>query len=283
MNCLVNRVSKSVRRVFACAFLAAIVCPTGYSQSRLVSHYETDGARVVVNFPAFRLYLYRGNILVKSYPVGIGMHDFQPIFGEMLAKEIVYNPSWSPTGSAWSRGHKATGPNVPGNPLGKVKLPLYGLFLIHGGAHPSHLGHAVSHGCVRMLNKDAVDLMSRIAEIQNGEEGIKAARRDERIHGRSVPLKLDKPVVVDFRYDTVAVQSDKILFYPDIYRFGVDRQKSLEAALASAGIKWDSLPDSKRDELSDAAGSQTKKPKTVDLDDDRSGSPARIRTATRHF
>jgi hypothetical protein len=237
----------------------------GYSQQRINAHYETEGARVVVNFPAFRLYLYQGDVLIKSYPVGVGMNDFKPIFGEMLAKEIVYNPSWSPTGSAWSRGHKATGPNAPGNPLGKVKLPLYGLYLIHGGAHPSHLGHAVSHGCVRMLNKDAVDLMRRIAEIQNGEEGLRVAKRDERTHGRSVPLKLDKPAVVDFRYDTVAVEGDKILVYPDVYKFGGDRQKSLEDALANAGIKWDSLPRKKRDELSDIASSEKRKVQAIDL------------------
>ena len=273
MNRSFNHFLKKIGYGLGCACLLAILCLNGYGQSRLAAHYETDGARVVVNFPAFRLYLYRGDVLVKSYPVGVGMNDFKPIFGEMLAKEIVYNPSWSPTGSAWSRGHKATGPNAPGNPLGKVKLPLYGLFLIHGGAHPSHLGHAVSHGCVRMLNKDAIDLMRRIAEIQNGEPGLKAATRAERIHGRSVPLKLDQPAIVDFRYDTVAVEGEKIQVYPDIYRFGGNRQKSLEVALANAGIKWDSLPRKKREELSEAASSQKRKMQTIDLDDAVKGSP----------
>ncbi|HZS49109.1 MAG TPA: L,D-transpeptidase [Blastocatellia bacterium] len=255
---------------FTIVILIFLFVPASFAQSKLNTHYDTDGARVVVNFPAFRLYLYHGNELIKSYPVGVGMNDFKPIFGEMLAKEIVYNPSWSPTGSAWSRGHKATGPNAPGNPLGKVKLPLYGLYLIHGGAAASNLGHAVSHGCVRMLNRDAVDLMERILEIQNGDKGIASAHRGEHIRGRSVPIKLDKPVVVDFRYDTVAIDGDKVRIYPDIYHFNVDSQQALESALTNTGTSWDSLSEKKQQQILAAIKRSSRQSQTVALSDTQS-------------
>jgi len=251
---------------------ASLLVPASFAQTKLNSHYDTDGARVVVNFPAFRIYLYHGNELLKSYPVGVGMDDFKPIFGEMLATEIVYNPSWSPTGSAWSRGHKATGPNAPGNPLGKVKLPLYGLYLIHGGAAASNMGHAVSHGCVRMMNPDALDLMRRILQIQNGDSGLAQARRGERISGRSVPIKLEKPVVVDFRYDTVAINDGRVHVYPDIYNFGVDRQQALDSALSESGVKWDALPEKKQDQISEALKRSSRQAQTIALTEDKSAT-----------
>ena len=54
----------------------------------------------------------------------------------------------------------------PGNPLGARALYLFQngidtLYRIHGDAAPWELGKAVSSGCIRMLNQDAIDLYDR--------------------------------------------------------------------------------------------------------------------------
>ena len=54
----------------------------------------------------------------------------------------------------------------PGNPLGARALYLFQngvdtLYRIHGDAAPQELGKAVSSGCIRMLNQDAIHLYDR--------------------------------------------------------------------------------------------------------------------------
>lgn len=54
----------------------------------------------------------------------------------------------------------------PGNPLGARALYLFQngedtLYRIHGACEPEYLGKAVSSGCVRLLDQDAIDLYRR--------------------------------------------------------------------------------------------------------------------------
>lgn len=56
----------------------------------------------------------------------------------------------------------------PGNPLGSRALYLFQhgedtLYRIHGGCEPRYLGKAVSSGCIRLLDQDAIDLHDRVA------------------------------------------------------------------------------------------------------------------------
>jgi lipoprotein-anchoring transpeptidase ErfK/SrfK len=58
-------------------------------------------------------------------------------------------------------------PGGDGNPLGARALYLYQdgkdtLYRIHGTLEPYTMGQAVSSGCVRMINQDAIDLFSRV-------------------------------------------------------------------------------------------------------------------------
>jgi lipoprotein-anchoring transpeptidase ErfK/SrfK len=58
-------------------------------------------------------------------------------------------------------------PGGVGNPLGARALYLYRdghdtYFRIHGTNEPDSIGKAVSSGCIRMLNQDAIDLYGRV-------------------------------------------------------------------------------------------------------------------------
>ena len=49
------------------------------------------------------------------------------------------------------------------NPLGARALYLgSSLYRIHGTNEPETIGHAVSSGCIRMLNQDVIDLYNRV-------------------------------------------------------------------------------------------------------------------------
>lgn len=58
-------------------------------------------------------------------------------------------------------------PGGPGNPLGARALYLFQdgndtLYRIHGACEPQLLGRAVSSGCIRLLDQDAIDIAARV-------------------------------------------------------------------------------------------------------------------------
>ena len=88
------------------------------------------------------LSLYRDGVLQKTYPIAVGrMLNETPV-----GNYIILNKA----------------PN-PGGPFGTMWMSLskehYG---IHGTNDPSSIGQAVSHGCVRMQNKDVEELARTI-------------------------------------------------------------------------------------------------------------------------
>lgn len=104
-----------------------------------------------------------GDARVATYPATIGSeHDPLPI-GEWKVTVIKQNPIfyydpalfWNANPDE-SKAKIAPGPN---NPVGVVWIGLskehYG---IHGTPEPGQIGHAQSHGCIRLTNWDAEEL-----------------------------------------------------------------------------------------------------------------------------
>ncbi len=78
-------------------------------------------------------------------------------------------PAWVPTPSEQAR----LGPlpafvtGGPHNPMGARGMYLYSgnkdtLYRIHGTNQPEYIGQAISSGCIRMTNEDAIDLYNRV-------------------------------------------------------------------------------------------------------------------------
>ena len=76
------------------------------------------------------------------------------------------NPAWSPPAEV--RHDKPNLPAViPGgtaqNPMGAAAMTLnVGEYAIHGTNNPGSIGGFVSYGCIRMHNRDVMDLYSRV-------------------------------------------------------------------------------------------------------------------------
>jgi len=104
----------------------------------------------------------RGRI-VSYAPVTSGSaHDPMPL-GKWVVTAVLRNPAYSYNPNLFwdadpqnARAKIAAGPN---NPVGEVWIdinkPHYG---IHGSPEPGRIGHAQSHGCVRLTNWDAAKL-----------------------------------------------------------------------------------------------------------------------------
>ena len=94
--------------------------------------------RIIVDLSDRHLYLIDNHMIVKSYPVGIGRMVTQTPTGEYTIINKAPDPG-GPFGAFW---------------MGLSK-PHYG---IHGTNDPSSIGKLVSHGCIRMYNKDVLEL-----------------------------------------------------------------------------------------------------------------------------
>ncbi|MGO4541791.1 L,D-transpeptidase [Paenibacillus sp. 2TAB19] len=94
--------------------------------------------RIIVDLSDRMLHLLDDDIVVRSFPVGIGTMVTQTPTGEFTIINKQANPG-GPFGAFW---------------MGLSK-PHYG---IHGTNDPSSIGHLVSHGCIRMYNDDVVAL-----------------------------------------------------------------------------------------------------------------------------
>lgn len=204
---------------------------------------------ITVNVPSFRLTLWQSGREVKSYFVGVGQKEFPIVIGERRATEVIWNPSWIPPDSAWVRDHPGVRPGQviragsAANPLGKLKIPLGGGYLIHQAKGTGDLGNLVSHGCVRMMKADLYDLAEKIVAAR----ALPVTRRQierAKLNTKTLQIALDPPLPVDINYDTAVVEGGVLHLYPDVYS---DRRNAtiarLRAELRASGVAESALDD----------------------------------------
>ncbi len=136
----------------------------GEKQSVSFDPKYTPG-QIIVSFGDRRLYLITGKGRAISYPIAVPREKSR-WQGTTKISAKRENPSWRPTPEMLSENPKL--PTwVPGghpmNPLGVRALYLgTSAYRIHGTDAPWTIGKAVSQGCIRMFNKDVLDLYPRV-------------------------------------------------------------------------------------------------------------------------
>jgi len=148
-----------------------------------------------------RLRVIEGGRVTKTYIVSVGKQGHRTPQGTYSMRRIQWNPSWvPPPNREWARGLEARGPGDPRNPMGRVKIffrePTY---FIHGTPDEGSLGGAVSHGCIRMRNADAIELAKLLMERGGRPE---PASWFERVLGRAdrtQEVTLPRPVTLTVR------------------------------------------------------------------------------------
>ncbi len=132
---------------------------------------EQPGTLVVDTKNRF-VYLVQEGGKAMRYGVGVGLEGLEFAGSANVGRKSEW-PSWTPTPNMIARepekNKKWAGGMKGGldNPLGARALYLYKngkdtLFRIHGTNEPESIGHAVSSGCIRMLNQDIIDLYGRV-------------------------------------------------------------------------------------------------------------------------
>ncbi len=122
--------------------------------------------QIVVSFGDRRLYLITKKGKALSYPIAVPREQsrWSGITNVSMKRE---NPPWTPTPEMMKENPRLP-PWVPGghpmNPLGVRALYLgSSTYRIHGTDAPWTIGKAVSKGCIRMYNKDVLDLYPRVS------------------------------------------------------------------------------------------------------------------------
>jgi lipoprotein-anchoring transpeptidase ErfK/SrfK len=122
---------------------------------RVDPHAGEGERRIVISIPDRKLALIENGVVVKTYPVAVGRSVTPSPAGTFRIATRVKNPTYYrpgvviPPGPEDPVGTRWMGLNIPG-------------FGIHGTNEPRSIGHAASHGCIRMRNRDAEDLFARV-------------------------------------------------------------------------------------------------------------------------
>ena len=109
--------------------------------------------RILISIPDRKLALLEDGKVKKIYPVAVGADVSPSPAGEFHIAQKIVAPNYSHNGKVIAAGK--------GNPLGSRWMGLdiehYG---IHGTNMPKSIGHAASHGCIRMGKHDVEELFT---------------------------------------------------------------------------------------------------------------------------
>lgn len=148
---------------------AKATIPEPYRRHIVTYHRKEAPGSIVVDSDARYLYyvLPEGKAIRYGITVGEEALAFSGI--AKVGRKAEW-PTWVPTAAIKER----LGPSIPNqvgpgphNPLGARALYLHlgnkdTLYRIHGTNQPELIGAAVSSGCIRMTNEDAIDLYERV-------------------------------------------------------------------------------------------------------------------------
>jgi lipoprotein-anchoring transpeptidase ErfK/SrfK len=144
--------------------IATTVVQPKVTTDQLAAKYP---AVLILHRASFTLSLYQHLKFVKNYSVAVGMVGLETPAGLYHIQNKAVNPAWTEPNSSWvpaaDRGKVVPG-GSPENPLKARWLGIFNGAGIHG-IDPSEygtIGHAASHGCVRMRIPDVIDLYPRV-------------------------------------------------------------------------------------------------------------------------
>src|SRR5205807_6587942 len=148
-----------------------------------------------------------------------------------------------------------------GNPLGPIKIPIGGANLIHGGKPLAKIGTFASHGCVGLTNDEVKDFVKVLAEASNTELKEDKMAAFSRNRTRTQAVKLEKPVPVELRYETIVIENGQLHIYRDVYNKNTNSEENLRAAFDANGVSFDKLTEDEKTQALDALNAMSLHPK----------------------
>ena len=128
--------------------------------SQLASETVDRSTYLLLSLSERHLYLYKEGRMQGAYPVAIGKAGWETPTGIFTVIEKIDKPAWeNPLTGAYI-------PAGPNNPLGSKWIGFWtdgnNDIGFHGTPNEGAIGWAVSHGCVRMRNRDIVALFDLV-------------------------------------------------------------------------------------------------------------------------
>jgi lipoprotein-anchoring transpeptidase ErfK/SrfK len=139
----------------AVMLLIAVAHAAAQSRPEAQTAAEAGERRIIVSIPDRKLALIADGRVIRLYPVAVGAEVSPSPTGEFRIVNRVADPTYYHTGVVIPPGKD--------NPLGTRWMGLsrkgYG---IHGTNQPRSIGHAASHGCIRMGKRDLEQLFTEV-------------------------------------------------------------------------------------------------------------------------
>jgi lipoprotein-anchoring transpeptidase ErfK/SrfK len=188
-------------------------------QRRVQPAFKADVSGVVLNLPEAEVYLVDKGTLVRAYPVAVSNADWKAPIGDTRIVDMQKHPTWYVPKRIQEemrqRGIEVKEKVDPGpsNPLGVRWIGWAdGSYGFHGTTVPTSIKHYASHGCVRFLREDIIDLYDRV--------------------------HVGMPVHVIYQPVTLAVDRKTVWLsvYPDYYNLGFDFKGAVKALAYEAGV-----------------------------------------------
>jgi lipoprotein-anchoring transpeptidase ErfK/SrfK len=116
------------------------------------AHRQGSTMQVVVDLSDRRTYVYKGDLVIASYPIAIGKKGWETPTGSFQVMNMQHDPIWRHpiTGKVFEPGSDS--------PLGERWIGFWtdgrNEIGFHGTPDIHLLGTAISHGCLRMRNSD---------------------------------------------------------------------------------------------------------------------------------
>jgi len=142
--------------IIPAAVVATLAATPAFAADSTASELApVSGRRIVVSIPDRKLALIENETVVRVFDVAVGAPESPSPAGAFTIVSRVTNPTYYHPGKVIAPG--AT------NPIGTrwIGLSEKG-FGIHGTDDPKSIGHARSHGCIRLRNADVEKLFERV-------------------------------------------------------------------------------------------------------------------------
>lgn len=138
--------------------------PAEYRPQPVYFRSNEPPGTIVINTNERFLYLVQDGQRAIRYGIGVGREGFQWQGLLKISRKAEW-PDWRPPPEMIQRQPYLPRfmSGGPGNPLGARALYLGDtVYRIHGTNQPRTIGHAVSSGCFRLVNRDVIDLYDRV-------------------------------------------------------------------------------------------------------------------------
>lgn len=155
------------RQLLAAAPYEKAPIPEPFQRHIVEYHRKEAPGTILIDTDARYLYYVLSGGQAIRYGVAVG-EEAMAWSGVAQVGRMAEWPAWIPTEGEKERlgvpDYVAPGPQ---NPMGARALYLYEgnkdtLYRIHGTNQPEYIGQAISSGCIRMTNRDVIDLYERV-------------------------------------------------------------------------------------------------------------------------